>query len=529
MKFKNIVSTTLLAGCVLLTSVFNACKKDNNEFVLNKPDLEFYVLSASNQITLYNSSNVATPVRASVSIGNMQAAAGTVPAETVLAIDFRPATGQLYAVTSNSRLLVINPVSGASTPVGTLSPALDGTVVGFDFNPTVDRIRIVSSAGQNLRVNPENASVTTDGSINGGTTPAISSSAYTNNTSGSTSTTLYDIDVVARKLYKQDPPNAGTLVEVGSLNIPESSGNSGFDIAPNGVALAVIRNAGNSALFQINLETGAATTLGSISNSSASASPYIGLAIVPRPVAYAVDESNNLMTFDPTNTTTTAPISKPITGLQAGESILGIDFRPSNSQLYALGSTSRIYTINTASGAATDVSITPFIPLLSGTSFGFDFNPLDNAIRVVSNTGQNLRINPATGTVSGVDPVINSANLITAAAFTGITGTGTSQSTTLYIIDNTADKLYTQNQTTGVLTSVGAANLKLGVDVDASNGFDIGASSGTAYGLFTVTTKVNNVDTVSYRLFSINLSNGAATAVVDFPKAVRGFALGLGF
>jgi hypothetical protein len=30
------------------------------------------------------------------------------------------------------------------------------------------------------------------------------------------------------------------------------------------------------------------------------------------------------------------PVSKAITGLQSGESILGIDFRPLNGQLYAL-------------------------------------------------------------------------------------------------------------------------------------------------------------------------------------------------
>jgi hypothetical protein len=72
------------------------------------------------------------------------------------------------------------------------------------------------------------------------------------------------------------------------------------------------------------------------------------LAIPTNPVAYAVDESNNLVIFNPSNIGT--PVSKAITGLQTGESILGIDFRPVNGQLYALGSTSRLYVLNTSSG-----------------------------------------------------------------------------------------------------------------------------------------------------------------------------------
>src|SRR6185369_3989154 len=64
-----------------------------------------------------------------------------------------------------------------------------------------------------------------------------------------------------------------------------------------------------------------------------------------------------------------------ITGLQSGEVVLGIDFRPVNRQLYALGNTSRLYTINLVTAAATSVGSGPFSPVLNGTNFGFDFNP----------------------------------------------------------------------------------------------------------------------------------------------------------
>jgi hypothetical protein len=50
----------------------------------------------------------------------------------------------------------------------------------------------------------------------------------------------------------------------------------------------------------------------------------------------------------------------PVTGLQPGESLLGIDFRPSTGQLYGLGSSDRLYVIDTNSGAAAAVGTGSF-------------------------------------------------------------------------------------------------------------------------------------------------------------------------
>lgn len=66
---------------------------------------------------------------------------------------------------------------------------------------------------------------------------------------------------------------------------------------------------------------------------------------------YAVTSTNLLLTFDSATPGTTTSVA--ITGLQAGENVLGIDLRPATGQLYALGSTSRLYTINPVTGAAT--------------------------------------------------------------------------------------------------------------------------------------------------------------------------------
>ena len=112
--------------------------------------------------------------------------------------------------------------------------------------------------------------------------------------------------------------------------------------------------------------------------------------------------TGNLVTFD-SATPGTISASVAITGLQAGETLLGIDRRPANGLLYGLGSTSRVYTINTTTGVAALVGPTPFSPALSGIAFGFDFNPVPDRIRVVSTDMTNFRLNPNTGALTATD------------------------------------------------------------------------------------------------------------------------------
>ncbi len=96
-----------------------------------------------------------------------------------------------------------------------------------------------------------------------------------------------------------------------------------------------------------------------------------------------------------------------ITGLMSGEKVLVIDFRPATGQLYGVTNMSRIYIINTDSGAARALSTTPFTPVINGTLVGFDFNPTVDRIRLVTNNEQNLRLNPETGLVAAVDGNLN--------------------------------------------------------------------------------------------------------------------------
>src|SRR5262245_65173573 len=117
----------------------------------------------------------------------------------------------------------------------------------------------------------------------------------------------------------------------------------------------------------------------------------------------ALSTDNRLLAFD-SSSPGTLQGTLPITGLQTGESVVGIDFRPATSQLYGLGSSNRLYTINPTSGAATPVGTGTFAVPLIGTGFGFAFDPVADRIRVVSDAGQNMRIDPDTGEVVDAEP-----------------------------------------------------------------------------------------------------------------------------
>src|SRR4029078_4916552 len=69
---------------------------------------------------------------------------------------------------------------------------------------------------------------------------------------------------------------------------------------------------------------------------------------------YGVTFDNNLFSFNSTPPGTILS-GVYISGLQANEFIQAIDFRPANGQLYGLGSSNRLYTINTTTGVATAV------------------------------------------------------------------------------------------------------------------------------------------------------------------------------
>lgn len=83
-----------------------------------------------------------------------------------------------------------------------------------------------------------------------------------------------------------------------------------------------------------------------------------------------------------------------ITGVEG--KVLGIDMRPADGKLYALSSSSSLYTIDTASGAASmKAKLSTAIEAVDHVVV--DFNPQADRLRVMTSTGQNLRVNVDTG------------------------------------------------------------------------------------------------------------------------------------
>jgi hypothetical protein len=206
--------TTLMRAAFLLivSGLTFSCERKNDGMpVVDKPemapDVMFTALTGDNRIAKFEARNLDAPVE-------IMDIMGLPSSEMILSIDYRPATGQLYALGSSSRLYLINENSGVATALGTSSftPAIVGENASIDFNPTVDRIRLVTESGQNLRLHPELGTVVfTDGSINGGMNPRIGAVAYTNSMAGASTTMLYDIDFEGDKLFIQNPPNDGGL------------------------------------------------------------------------------------------------------------------------------------------------------------------------------------------------------------------------------------------------------------------------------------------------------------------------------
>jgi hypothetical protein len=189
------------------------------------------------------------------------AVSGLVAGESLVAIDFRPQTGQLYGLGFNASsgsgsatLYLIDPKTGAATIIGAASGVANGSgtpidltgavAFGFDFNPTVDRIRVVTSNGLNFRLNPNDGTVVggaLDPAINGlpAGSQGLVGAAYTNSfgqplTGGVT--TLYTLDPGSNRLFIQNPANAGTQ----TVGVPVTENGRpidfdhvvAFDIAP---------------------------------------------------------------------------------------------------------------------------------------------------------------------------------------------------------------------------------------------------------------------------------------------------------
>ena len=256
---------------------------------------------------------------------------------------------------------------------------------------------------------------------------------------------------------------------------------------------------------------------------------------------YGLTTENRLVKFAPTNPSELT-LNVKVSGLRSGETLIGIDKRPVDGELYAVGkvgTSAWLYTIDTTTGAATFVArldrISDGMPVeLAGTEFGFDVNPAADALRIISNTGQNLRVLLSDRVVAGVqrftgdtfiDGTLNyggtTATGVTAAAYTN-SDTNAATGTTLYDLDTALDDLVLQNPPNdGTLVKVG----DLGKSTGILAGFDIRTIDGTNTAYASLTRQVGNGATVA-NLYLVDLATGAVTDLgrIGGPKAIRDIA-----
>lgn len=227
-------------------------------------------------------------------------------------------------------------------------------------------------------------------------------------------------------------------------------------------------------------------------------------------LAYGVTQQQRLIAFD-TSSPGAVISGFAISGLASNEQVAGIDLRPSDGMLYALGSQNNLYRLNPTNGAATLVGALT-LPL-NGASFGFDFNPTGPvALRVVSNTDKNYRL-PTPGTNGsvlqdtdlayvagdtrfGVNP--NITHVAYTNSFPG------APSTVLYGIDAGQDTLVRfGSANAGTLNTVGTLGMGSNANINVIGGFDISGTTGMAFAA------TQNVSLSESTLWGIDLTTGA--------------------
>lgn len=203
-----------------------------------------------------------------------------------LALDFRPANGELYLATDDRRFYRIDTSSGAATLAGTTSSAdvTTALLLGIDFDPCTDDIRAIGINQENYRLNADASLIARDtdlqfaaGDENAGFGPdAVNAIAYTACVQGAT--TLYGIDTTLDLLVRigsaggsPTSPNSGQVTTIGSLGTGVGgAGQIPFDIdRTSGAAYLLDSDGIDTTVYEVDLATGALTNLGIIGDGSA--------------------------------------------------------------------------------------------------------------------------------------------------------------------------------------------------------------------------------------------------------------------
>jgi hypothetical protein len=193
------------------------------------------------------------------------------PGETMKAIDFRPATWELFGVSNMAKLYRISvdlESQGAqATGIGASVTPIVGDKYGLDFNPVVDRIRLTTEDEMNLRINPNTGALS---GLDVPLTPAgnVVDIAYDRNFRGTLSTTVFGIDSGTDQLVRiggvdgMPSPNGGQVTNVGAVGVNFGE-NSALDYSGK-TLYALLSVDGSTGLYTIDAIGGAGTLVGAV-------------------------------------------------------------------------------------------------------------------------------------------------------------------------------------------------------------------------------------------------------------------------
>lgn len=230
---------------------------------------------------------------------------------------------------------------------------------------------------------------------------------------------------------------------------------------------------------------------------------------------YALDADNSLSLFRGNNFQRQIQVKC----LDAGEVLIGIDFRPADGQLYGLSDRGNLYQIDITPPGRGNAYLVSSLSLRFAGGFQslFDFNPVVDAIRLIGSNDQNFAVVSANGGLfnltvmqtriayapgdrnAGIDP-----NLVGGAYSNNVAG---AQTTLFYALDYDLDLLVTIAAGANGSSATGGGQLTTIGRLLRSDGTAINLTPSADLDIYTDASGANTLIGISGRtLFSLDLA-----------------------
>jgi hypothetical protein len=291
-----------------------------------------YAVDLANRLLLFGTESPGT-------ISRMVSITGLPVLKRIVGIDFRPSDGKLYGVGNDSRVYVVDTLTGVATPVGSVpfSPAIDPFEVhfGVGFDPKTERIRlIVAESAANYSISADDGTAVLETSVtfkptdpNAGVTPRIAGLGYVPLGTGSAEIlaaasshgpgplegVLLALDADLGALVESIDPQTGEFDTIGEIDMVFARcAELKVGVNPDGAVkiIAVILTAAGNLAVKIDALTGKATPLGLVPDND---SAIQGIAWKPAASPAQAESSRESHFFALTQSRRTVRASTPTT------------------------------------------------------------------------------------------------------------------------------------------------------------------------------------------------------------------------